>query len=248
MIKDRFIFGLRFMGYEQTILQLLPKQTPSFSRFIVGESGPALSSLRDALVPARMGTDTLYLLGAAGTGKSHLLQAAYAESRAHDRSAIYLPLSKMVVWEVAVFRSLEQYAVVLLDDVDALFGMVHWEEALFNLLNRLKDAGCLCVMSANLPPNQEHVDLPDLASRLQAALLSVLQPLDDADKIALLLSRAETLGFSIPESVAQYIVRHYGRSTHALMDHVHRLDRASLVKHRPSISIPFVKSVLQEKA
>jgi DnaA-homolog protein len=234
------------MSYEQTILQLLPKQPASFATFVPGPNSDTLNHVMNLLNQNGPCDDTLYLLGDEGSGKTHVLQAAYEHLKNNKLRAIYLPLKKMVVWEVAVFRALEQYDMVLLDDIDALFGITHWEEAVFNLLNRLKDNQRSCIMAAHLPPKTQNIVLPDLASRLNAALLGVLKPLEDEDKMMLLERHASALGFAIPRPIQHYIMRHYPRSARALIEHLHALDHASLVSHRPTISIPFVKSVLDK--
>ena len=71
---------------------------------------------------------------------------------------------------VAVLSQLEHRSLICLDDIDTVMGQADWEEALFHLINAVKDAGSRLVLLANQTARKLPVTLPDLHSRLLAAV------------------------------------------------------------------------------
>ena len=65
----------------QLLLGIAPEWVPTLDNFVAGRNVELLSALGQAL-SARQGERGLYLWGEAGSGKSHLLQAAVGNARA----------------------------------------------------------------------------------------------------------------------------------------------------------------------
>ena len=146
----------------------------------------------------------------------------------------------------AVFDGLEQLELVCLDDVDAIAGEALWEHALFDLFNRLRDAGRTLLVTASWKPDESGFGLPDLVSRLGWGVCYVLKPMAEADIIAALTCRARGRGLELPEETAQFLLRRFPRDLPTLFALFETLDFASLVEQR-RLTIPFVKSVLDSK-
>ncbi|MFN2330008.1 MAG: DnaA ATPase domain-containing protein, partial [Chromatocurvus sp.] len=142
-----------------------------------------------------------------------------------------------------VLEGLEQYPLVAIDDVQAIAGQTAWEEALFHLYNRLRDAGGRLLSAASLAPEQLALHLPDLRSRLAWGALYALRPADDVTRGQILMVRAQASGLELPEETAQFLLRRYPRDLPALIDLLGRLDQAALVSQR-RLTVPFVRSVL----
>ncbi|MFN2310099.1 MAG: DnaA ATPase domain-containing protein, partial [Gammaproteobacteria bacterium] len=145
----------------QLALALRLPATSQFDNYVAGPNPEALAAVRQLAQTAVPGM--LFLTGAAGTGKTHLLQAA---CRAAEAPGAYVPLKALAGHEPAVLEGLEQYPLVAIDDVQAIAGQTAWEEALFHLYNRLRDAGGRLLSAASLAPEQLALHLPDLRSRL----------------------------------------------------------------------------------
>jgi DnaA family protein len=193
----------------------------------------------------------LFLAGNAGSGRSHLLQAACHElqSACHESmqagtaDARYLPLRLLRDADAAdVLANIEAATLVCIDDIDTVVGIKSWELALFHALNRLRDNKRSVMFAATQPPAALAIELPDLKSRLSWATVYRLPDLDDAGKSALLVFRAQQRGMTMSNDVADYIVQRGNRDTAALMDVLDMLDQQSLAQSR-RITIPFVKSV-----
>jgi len=142
-----------------------------------------------------------------------------------------------------MLEGLEQQAVVTVDDVHAIAGQAAWEEALFHLFNRLREAGNRLVVSARGAPAALNLQLPDLVSRLGWGPVFQLQPLDDDGKRAALQLRARQRGMELPDEVAWYLLRRSPRDMDSLFELLQRLDVASLAAQR-RLTIPFVRGLI----
>ncbi|HMM75449.1 MAG TPA: DnaA regulatory inactivator Hda [Gammaproteobacteria bacterium] len=203
---------------------------------------------REALAAARAwaageGPWCLFLWGAAGVGKSHLLQAAVRESTERGARAMYLPLFELRGWGTDALDGLEALDALALDDVDALLGERRWEDRLFALYNRVQSAGGRLIFSAPAAPRELGGVLADLQSRLSAALVFHLVPLDDDARCAALVHAAAGRGIALPPVVAIYLLRRLPRDWAALNTALDTLDAASLSAGRP-LTIPFVREAL----
>ncbi|MBI3562588.1 MAG: DnaA regulatory inactivator Hda [Gammaproteobacteria bacterium] len=197
---------------------------------------------RDLVRVLQEGTEPLlYLWGAAGTGKSHLLQAACHAAVQRGDSVMYLPLRGDESLTPAVLEGLDNADVVCIDDVDSIARQTQWEEELFHLFNRVRDQRGRLYVTAKVSPTALEIQLSDLASRLAWGLTFQLQTLTDAQKIAALQLRAQRRGLELSGEVAGYLLKQLPRDMHHLFAMLDRLDQASLQQQR-RLTIPFVKN------
>ncbi|WP_339487352.1 DnaA regulatory inactivator Hda [Pseudomonas sp. EL_65y_Pfl2_R95] len=216
----------------------------TFANFYPGANAAALGYV-ERLCEADAGwTESLiYLWGAHGVGRSHLMQAACLKFEQRDELAVYLPLADVAIHGIALLDNLERCELVCLDDLEAVAGQPIWEEALFHLFNRLRDSGRKLLLSANTSPRELKIKLPDLKSRLTLALVFQLQGLSDEDKLRALQLRASRRGLHMSEEVGRFILTRGERSMNALFDLLEQLDQASLQAQR-KLTIPFLKETL----
>lgn len=214
----------------------------TFSNFLPGDNAALVAKLRAQLDDD--GEAFIYLWGAPGSGRSHLLQAACHEASARDdRRALYLPLDDLGHFPPHMLEEIERLDLVVIDDLDAVVGRKRWEEGLFHGFNRLRDAGKRLVIAASAAPRQLDIQLPDLASRLSWGMTFHLQRLDDVQRFEALQLRARSRGMQLPDEVARYILHRGPRQLNELFATLERLDRASLSAQR-KLTIPFVKQAL----
>lgn len=214
----------------------------SFANFHAGEQNRAAIARLMRFVEE--GAGSLYLHGPAGSGRSHLLQAACRAGEERGVAVIYLPLAELAdAPPRELFAGLETHTLLCLDDVDHVAGRPDWEVALFHLHNRCSEAGCRMVLAAALPPAQAGFDLADLRSRLQGGEFIALAVPDDEMRVDVLLLRARNRGLALEREVARYIWSRSPRSLVALIAVLDRLDAAAVRSGR-RLSIPFVKEVM----
>ena len=188
-------------------------------------------------------SETLYLQGGAGSGKTHLLLGACAAAEAVVRRPQYLSLARVRGHARHAFEGLEHADMVALDDLDAIAGAHDDEVALFDLHNRLHDAGVSLLYAAVATSAVLEVGLPDLRSRLAQCTLIPLRTLDDAGRAAVLRQRAASRGLAFDDAALDWLLTRCSRDLSDLSTMFDRIDQASLAAQR-RITVPFLRQVL----
>ena len=181
----------------------------------------------------------VWLRGAPGSGRTHLLEAAVREA---GGGASLLPGEELAQLPADVFEGLEGLSLLALDDVEALAGHRTHEEALFHLYNRCRDSGTALLFAAAAAPGDCGFALPDLASRLAAGPVFRLPELEDAELAGLFRLRARRRGLIVGEREAAWLVRRCERRAAAVVDLLEWLDREALARGR-RLTTPFVKEL-----
>lgn len=217
------------------------RETLSFDNFLISDNKELIRILKTLVTSPE--SQSVFVWGQNGSGRSHLCQAVYQLADDENVKAAYLALSEKGI-EPQVLNQLEQFSIVILDDLDAVVGDPEWDEGLFHFYNRLKEAaGRLLMTSTKAPASYEEV-LPDLKSRLAWDLVYQLEELADADKIQALQSRAKERGLKLSLETGQYLLNRLPRDTHQLFAILDQLDHQSMAQKR-NITVPFIKKVLK---
>ncbi len=201
---------------KQLLLDIGPVPTPTLENFVAGGNNEALFSLLQAAT-GRAEFRFIYVWGAAGSGKSHLLCACADLARQHG------------------------VTLVGVDDVQTLTDAAQIE--LFNTYNRLREEGGVLIASGHAAPMQMGLR-EDLATRLSWGLVYQLQPLSDQDKAQALQAHAAERGMKLPMEVVEYCLRHQRRDLRSLMATLDALDKWSLTAKRP-VTLPLLRQLLQ---
>jgi len=189
------------------------------------------------------GPAAVYLAGASGTGKTHLLLAMSACAQETGRQVAYLPLTATVGRLETALDGIDRADLVALDGVEAIIGQRADEIALFHLHNRLHDAGVAVCYSATGAPDHWPQMLPDLRSRLNQCTRLNLVALDDAGRGEVLRRRATQRGLQIDQAAIDWLLQRIKRDLVHLTDLLDHLDRASLAEQR-RLTIPFLRQTL----
>ncbi len=226
----------------QLPLNLRLKDSSSFENYLNGGNAAAVEHVRTAIALLAHGEKSesvLFLHGPAGTGRTHLLQAACREAHHAGLGAMYVPLGEAGIVP-ALLENLEGVALVCLDEVERIAGNEEWERALFALVERLRVAGGMLIAAGARPPRELGLKLPDLATRLGWGAVYALRPLDDAGRLQAVQLRARNRGLEMPDDVARYILARYPRDLDSLFALLERLDTATLAEQR-RLTIPFLR-------
>jgi len=186
---------------------------------------------------------SFYLFGIEGVGKSHLIHAVSNLADSNGLSSLCLSAAELRSLPVNMLEGLESLDIICLDDVHLLSGDIVWQQAIFDLFNRLKEQGKKIVITGNQAVNELTLELPDLISRLSWGLIAQIKPITDEEKMEAIQYRAQQRGFVIQDEVAKYLVNHYSRDMQALIDYLDTLDKRSIREQR-KITIPFIKQAL----
>jgi DnaA family protein len=213
-----------------------------FEHFHPGANDAALAAVQALACEPK--APWIYLQGASGSGKSHLLMAACHAASEAGRMVQYLPLARLADRATAL-RGVAGSALLALDDLGAIAGDRAAEHALFDLYNQARAEGAALLFAAEAGPTQLGLGLPDLRSRLGACTQFVLRPLDDRERREVLKAQAATRGIELDDSVLDWLFARHTRDLGALLDLFDRLDKASLAAQR-RITVPFLRGFLRE--
>ena len=212
----------------QLLLELAAPPQPALDNFVTGADGgnaAALAALRvfgTAASPDRC----LYLWGARGSGRSHLL-AAWRRMR--EAGALLENQAAGATW-------------ITQDDVETLDQAA--QIVLFNRINTARDGHGYVLAAGRTAPAQ----LPlrdDLISRLAWGLTFEIIALSDDDKRAALLRHADARSMTLSSDVLAYLMTHVRRDMPTLAGIVGALDRFSLETKRP-VTLPLVRELLAQ--
>ena len=214
-----------------------------FDSYFAGRNQPVVDALLSLLAKQAGAPTCIWIHGAHGTGKTHLLQAVCARASREGRSAAYLPLPDVIALGEEVLAGFGDLSVVCLDDAQVIAGRENWERALFRLHQELQERDARLLVSGATPPAALPFKLRDLGSRLNGGLVLTLQALNEPEQIAALQLRAQLRGLELPDDTAQFMLRRLPRDMTHLYAVLDELDAASLVAQR-RLTVPFVKEVL----
>ena len=215
-------------------------------RFGNFETPPENEELVDAVrrVAIERAPARVLVVGDAGTGRSHLLEAACAAASAGGDEVAFAPMRDWRSLRVDAVRGLGRAGLVCIDDVDAIAGDRAWEEALFALVEESASRGTRLLVSAGATPSNIPFALPDLRSRLSAATLYRLRELDDESRAKALRRHAGGRGIEIPDEVVGYVLTRYRRDMTSLIALLDRLDHHSMARQR-RLTVPFVRDLIE---
>jgi DnaA family protein len=192
---------------------------------------------------AGTGEPFLFLFGNAGTGKTHLLQAACIAATEQGRQTHFVPLGAPGL-EPLLFEDLERLDLVAIDDIQTIAGDAVWERALFDLFNRMREKGRRLLTAAKSAPDALPLGLPDLRSRLQWGPRYCLTPLADADCEQLLIKSAHRRGMDLNGEQVRYIMNYHTRDPASLLRLVAQIDSLSLCEQRQP-TIPLIRRAMR---
>jgi len=183
----------------------------------------------------------VYIYGASGQGKTHVLQGAVLKALEIDKNAVYIDCNE----------SFPEHILDFVDQIDLIsFDNIHLissesQEVFFDLYNRARQAQIFILVSGNTLPSDLEV-MKDLKTRLSLAVVYKLEELNDELTMRVIDSQMSQRNLSVNSNVYEYLFKNYSRDLKLLLSTLNDLDKASLQAKKP-ISIPFVKNFLELK-
>ncbi len=184
----------------------------TFDHFVIGSSNrfAHAAALAVAEAPAQA-YNPLFIYGATGLGKTHLLQAVshYLATETSSLRARYLTgeafmndfIAHLQDKRLDEFKSrYRTYDVLLIDDIQFFAGKERIQEEFFHTFNSVYEAGGQIVLSSDRSPKEITALEERLRSRFEWGLITDVQPPDLETRIAILKKKAERDGIRIPDN------------------------------------------------
>jgi len=207
--------------HEQLHFDLPIKTAHGREDFFVSDANAQAVALIDTWRnwPARK----LVLYGPEGAGKTHLTHVWAGQSGAQ-----ILPATDLARADIPMLAGQP----VAVEDADQIAGDTQLETALFHLHNLVLAEGHSLLLTARTAPNHWPLDLPDLASRMQATPAVALDLPDDMLLTAVLYKLFDDRQLSPAPDLIPYLTRRIDRSFQAAHHAVSTLDDAALAQGR----------------
>ena len=183
----------------------------------------------------------VYIYGASGQGKTHVLQGAVLKALEIDKNAVYIDCNESFPEHILDF--VDQIDFICFDNVHSI--LRENQEIFFDLYNRARQAQIFILVSGNTLPTDLEV-MKDLKTRLSLAAVYKLEELNDELIMSVIDSQMSQRNLSVNSNVYEYLFKNYSRDLKLLLSTLNDLDKASLQAKKP-ISIPFVKNFLELK-
>ncbi|MCP4991988.1 MAG: DnaA regulatory inactivator Hda [Colwellia sp.] len=226
-----------------TLMVQLPDDE-TFDSFKSDLNQSIVSQLQTYIEQKQKTPHSFYLFGLSSVGKSHLLHASSSYAAQLGKSSVCLSCAELKQLPVEVLDGLEQIDLICLDDIHLIAGDKHWEQAIFDLYNRVHEHNNYLLISGDESAQQLGISLPDLVSRLSWGLTEQIKLLDDDEKIVALQYRATQRGLFLSDEVVKFLLNRLSRDMGSLIESLDVLDKASIQEQR-KITIPFIKEVLK---
>lgn len=217
----------------------------TFETFVVGSSNrfAHAASLAVASKPAIL-YNPLFIYGNSGLGKTHLLNAISQEIKKsfNNMSIVYIKgddftnemIDAIKSGTTALFREKYRRAdVFLVDDIQFIAGKDSTQEEFFHTFNSLYEAKKQIILTSDRPPKDISTLEDRLKTRFEWGLTADVQPPDFETRIAIITRKAESIGLSIPDAVAEYIANKLKSNIRQLEGAVKKLKAHHLLEGKP---------------
>lgn len=205
----------------------------SGDNFLIGENNRVAHEIIHAW--PNWPVPVVILTGAIGVGKTHLLRLWQSHAR-----ALQCPVADMKDDFNPTRFALRPVAV---DDADQVTGHIGRERALFHLYNLTLQNKQTLLMTATEHPTRWGLLLPDLASRLRAAMIIDVAEPDEQMMRQLYIKLFADRQLVVPQSVIDWLLARLERSAVTAQHVVAALDQAALEMQKP-ITIFLARKVL----
>ena len=235
----------------------------TFESFVAGKSNEFVFAAAKAVAKnPGANFNPLYIYGASGLGKTHLMQsiANYINLHKPALRVMYTTCEKFINELIdsiylnkgnnrdmqARFRNrYRSVDVLLIDDVQFLAKKQAVQEELFHTFNALQAENKQIVLTSDVPPKEIATLEERLRTRFEGGLIADIQPPDTETKIAILKQKAFERKAVVPADVLEFLARDSGTDVRTLEGRLTKVIFASKLHEKP-ITVELAAEALRE--
>ncbi len=229
----------------------------TFENFIVGASNKFAHATAIAVAKSPgKAYNPLVIYGPSGLGKTHLMCAIANEIRKNAPSTriTYVKgdeftnqlIEAISNHSTAAFR--EKYRktdVLMIDDIHVIGGKASTQEEFFHTFNSLYELHKQIIVTSDRPPKEMPTLEERIRSRLEAGLLADIGLPDYELRLAILKSKAEAVGLTMPNDVATFLADNLHSNIRQIEGVVKKLRASQFVTEAP-LTVNFVKTTVAD--
>ena len=229
----------------------------TFDSFVEGKSNHiALAASRQIGDGLKNSYNPLFIYGGVGLGKTHLMHAVGNEILQKDpaKKVAYVHSEKFVSdmvksLQLGAINEFKQYYrsldALLIDDIQFFAKKEQSQEELFHTFNSLLEKGSQMILTCDRYPKEIDGLEDRLKSRLGWGLPVVIEPPELETRVAILLSKAESMQHELNEESAFFIAQKVRSNVRELEGALKRVIANSNFTGRP-ISVDLIKDSLKD--
>jgi chromosomal replication initiator protein len=233
----------------------------TFDTFVIGKSNELAAAAAHAAAESPGKTyNPLFIYGATGLGKTHLMQAIAHTvcQRQPETRVLYVGAEQFIneVIESIHSRTMPEFRrryrtdvdLFLVDDVHFLEGKEMTQEEFFHTFNALYEGNRQIVLTSDRPPKEIPGLEARLVSRFEWGMVADIGQPDLEHRIAILRKKQEQdhLEMTIPDDVLRFIAEHVRSNVRELEGCIIKLLLYASLKHK-EVSIELAREALSDR-
>ena len=217
----------------------------TFDNFIVGASNrfARAAAMAVAEKPASE-YNPLFIHGASGLGKTHLMWAIINYIKSNDPSAkiVYVKGDDFTNQLIECIRHettpqfREKYrtaSILLIDDIQFIAGKESTQEEFFHTFNALYEDHKQIIMTSDRPPKDIKTLEERLRTRFEQGLIADIQSPDYELRMAIMRNKAEAMNIKMPDAVIEFLANNLKSNVRQLEGAIRKLGAQSFLTGAP---------------
>jgi len=230
----------------------------TFNSFVEGKSNQLAraAALQVAENPVQS-YNPLFIQGGVGLGKTHLMHAIGNQILADNPGSkvVYLHSERFVQDMVKALQhnAIDEFKryyrsvnALLIDDIQFFAGKERSQEEFFHTFNALLEGQQRIVLTCDRYPKEVNGLEERLKSRFSWGLTIAIEPPELETRVAILMSKAQTLELDLPQEVAFFIAKRIRSNIRELEGALRRVAANAKFTNQKLITLDFAKEALKD--
>ncbi len=227
----------------------------TFENFIVGPSNKFAHAAAIAVADGSSdGYNPLFIYGASGLGKTHLMYAIGNRFKKNNPSKkiVYIKgddFTNELIHAIQTGKNIEfrdKYRsadLFMVDDIQFIAGKVQTQEEFFHTFNTLYESGKQIVLASDRPPDNIQRLEERLKTRFQWGLLADIQAPDYETRVAIVKYKAKEYGIILSDEICSYIAENITSNVRQIEGVVKKLEAYSALLDSNVNEMSVLKSI-----